>query len=364
MRQMEEHNLVPVALFNNYKDGRNNVWVDGANWTNPNDASIANIVRGINAFLDHTNGKNGTPEYKLRVTYIELFNEPDLNTRTIPAFAKIIAAVAKSVRANHPGVQIGAFGSYETPYMYQFIDECGGHIDWVARHPYGWTGEMVFKLQNDFMDYAKSKGHGHIKFMINEWDFWIMGRQKFDYMIKRNFEAVKSESLIGTLHYRLGMYNEPIYLFGVLWAGWGQDRGAGTPNTPMHDAYDAFWIFKDFRGARAAVEKEDAGKFARHVHADAIVDGKKMNVVLYYDWAYGGEGYTDYESGTRYTKIGAEIKLDFPKELAGAKKMTISKATGEGFAVVKDNVAIPAGANYTMTLDLEPLTAYSLTIGN
>ena len=60
------------------------------------------------------------------------------------------------------------------------------------------------------------------------------------------------------LHYRLWQYNEPIYFFGVLWAGYfpaGAKRGE-----PMHDAYDAFWAWKDFRGRRVQSNAELADK--------------------------------------------------------------------------------------------------------
>ncbi|MCL2117788.1 MAG: hypothetical protein FWH27_05085 [Planctomycetaceae bacterium] len=209
LKLLEELELIPVALFNGFQGGQSWVWADGSSWYNPSEQAIADIIDEIDAFLKYTNGTKGTPEYRLRVPYIELLNEPDLTARTIKGFAKLLNSVADHVHANFPGVKIGAFGFFETPYLEQFIDECGANIDWIARHPYGWTGEMLFSLQDRFEAYARSKGHDHIKFFVNEWDFWIMGRQKFDYMMKRNFEAVKrSESLLGTLHYRLGMYNE------------------------------------------------------------------------------------------------------------------------------------------------------------
>lgn len=363
LKKLEELELVPVALFSGLIDGRSWVWTDGANWHNPNEQSIANVIHEIDAFLTYTNGKKDSPEYRLRVPYIELLNEPDLTHRTIKGFAKLFNAVADHVHANFPGVKIGAFGFFEMPYLEQFIDESGAHIDWIARHPYGWTGEMLFAFQDRFEAYARNKGHDHIKFFVNEWDFWIMGRQKFDYMMKRNFEAVKrSESLIGTLHYRLGMYSEPIYLFGVLWGGWGQDRGAGAPNTPMHDAYDAFWIFKDFRGARVAVTKSvpGDGNIVNHIHADATVNDKQGNVVIYYDWAYDGGGYKDYANGTRYTTVEATVNLSFAQDRP--RFATISKATGEGFEVIRENIEIPAGTTHSLKLTLEPLTAYSITV--
>jgi len=252
LKLLEELELVPVALFNGFQW----IWAEGSSWYNPSEQAIADIIDEIDAFLKYTNGTKDSPEYRLRVPYIELLNEPDLNTRTIPGFAKLLNAVADHVHANYPGVKIGAFGFFETPYLEQFIDECGAHVDWIARHPYGWTGEMTFALQDKFEAYAKSKGHDHIKFFVNEWDFWIMGRQKFDYMMKRNFEAVKrSESLLGTLHYRLGMYGEPIYLFGILWEVGGRTAARAQRTRPcmtptMHSGFSKTSAVRELRSPR------------------------------------------------------------------------------------------------------------------
>ena len=364
---LEGLDLVPMALFNHFKSGNSWVWegAEGASWHNPNEKNIANVIFEIDAFLAHTNGKKGSPGYRPRVPYIELLNEPDLTDRTIPGFAKLFNAVADHVHENFPGVKVGAWGSYEMPYLEQFIEQCGAKADWISRHPYGWTGEMVFTLNQKFEEWAKARGHDHLKFIITEWDFWIMGRQKFDYMVRRNFEAVKhTDSVLGTLHYRLGYYPEPIYLFGVLWNGSNREKGGGEWGEPMHDAYDAFWIFRDFRGARAAVETSaDNAKLAARVHADATVDGAKHNVVLYYDWAYGGDGFKDYEKGVRHPSVEATVNLSFVAgETTLPRTMTISKATGEGFEVVRQGVPVPAGDKHTLTLELEPLTAYSITV--
>ncbi|OPZ30881.1 MAG: hypothetical protein BWZ02_00526 [Lentisphaerae bacterium ADurb.BinA184] len=357
--------LEPLALFGAYGYGQPKwLWADGSSWSNPSPQAIQDIKDEITAFLEHTNGRKGDPDYKQTVTYIELCNEPDINYQTVAGYARLFNAVAQHVHENFPGVKIGTYGSYEVPYLKAFIDACGGHADWISRHPYGWTGEMLFKAQDDFAAYAAGKGHGHLQFIITEWDFWIMGREKFDYMVKRYFEAVKRENLAGTLHYRLGMYNEPIYLFGILWGGWGQDKGAGQPNTPMHDAYDAFWIFRDFRGERVATTRRAPGSegLLGHVLADATRNGDKLNAVLYYDWAYDGTGYKDYKAGVNYGTVRAQITLAFPP--AGKeRRLALSRATGTGFEVVRKDVKIaPGQSEYRDTLEMPPLTAWSLVV--
>ena len=367
-KQLAEINrlgLRPIALMSQLISDQYRAWADGSRWYNPSDRAIEIVKEDAGALLRHVNGSKSDSTYKTNIEYFEILNEPDVNSRTLPGYAKLVNAVADYIHAEFPGVKVGAYGYYEKPYIKPFIDACGEKIDWISRHPYGWTGEMLFKAQDEIAEYAASKGFGHIKFIITEWDFWIQGRQKFDYMMKRNFEAAKREDLIGALHYRFGMYNEPIYLFGLVWIDWGQDRGAGKPYTPMHDAYDAFWIFRDFRGARAAVEKtaseENAAALA-HVQADATRDGDALNLVVYCDWAYDGKGATDSARGLRFNKVRASLELSFPAS-SKARVMTISRATGEGFEVVKKDIAVPAGATtLSETIEAEPVTAYSIAI--
>ncbi len=220
--------LEPLALFAAYGYGQPKwMWADGSSWKDPSAQAIQDIKDELSAFLEHTNGKKGEAGYKTNVTYIELCNEPDINYQTVAGYARLFNAVAEHVHANFPGVKIGTYGSYEIPYLKAFIDACGAQTDWISRHPYGWTGEMVFKAQDDFAAYAASKGHEHIQFIVTEWDFWIMGRQKFDYMVKRNFEAVKRENLLGALHYRLGMYNRADLPVWAAVGGLGAEQGRG-----------------------------------------------------------------------------------------------------------------------------------------
>ena len=203
LREIERLGMEPVALFPGAGYGIPKWrWPDGGpGWGNPPDKSVESVVEEIATFLDHVNGKKGSPGYKLRVKYVELYNEPGIKGDTIDGYAKAFKAVANRLHKDYPGVKIGGGGFYETPYMKMFIDKCGKDIDWISRHPYGWTREMIFKQEDDFMAYAKSKGYNQIKYIITEWDFWIQGRTKFDYMMKRGFESAKREELIGALHY-------------------------------------------------------------------------------------------------------------------------------------------------------------------
>jgi hypothetical protein len=135
----------------------------------------------------------------------------------------------------------------------------------------------------------------------------------------------------------------------------------------MHDAYDALWIFRDFRGQRVQVTKAltTAGSDRRlldHVLADASSDKERLNVVLYYDWAYGGTGYKDYAKELNYTKVNAKIKFTLLPTTKD-RTLTVSRATGEGFEVIKKDIKIPANrTEHTESVILGPITALSITI--
>ena len=301
MAEIHRLGLQPIALFAGLSYGQPKwVWTD-CSYANPTQKAIDETGDEVCGFLTHLNGKKGDPGYKLNCEYVELGNEPNVSGQAMDGFCKLFNAVAKRVHENFPGVKVGGMGGYEVPYVYWFIDRCGANVDWISRHPYGWTGEMIFKLEDDIQAYAQKKGYKQIQFIVTEWDYWIQGRPKFDYMMKRYFEAVKRDDLLGTLHYRLGQYDEGGYLFGVLWVGWGPAGVAGAKGTPMHDAYDALWSFKDFRGVRVPVQKVWGGPnmggpipgAVDHLLVDASRNGSALDAVLYCDWAYDGTGYKD-----------------------------------------------------------------------
>jgi len=344
------------------------LWKDGKWIGNAGDREAAEIAEMIEAYLYHANrGKKGDAGYTLNIKYIDLGNEPHLDHNSLPGWIRIVKAVGQRVRSDHPDVLIGSYCPYKMRYIRQLIDEAGQYIDWFSFHPYGWTTDEFFRFIDGIQDYARAKGYHDLKVMITEWDFWIQGRQKFDYMMVRWYESVKRTDLLGALHYRLWQYVEPIYMFGVLWAGWGPKDLVGPRGTPIHDAYDAYWIWRNFRGQRQQCTKtldtkDVSPKLLDHVWADASRDGEKLNALLYYDWAYGGTGYKDYAKGLNYPRVTIKARLLLSTS-GKDRTLTICKATGEGSSVVKKGVPVPAGAKKAVeTFELEPLAALSLVV--
>jgi uncharacterized membrane protein len=344
------------------------LWKDGKWIGNAGEREAAEIAEMVEAYLDHANrGKKGRTGYTLNVKYIDLGNEPDLNRDSLPGWIRIVKAVGERVRRDHPDVLIGSYCPYQMRYIRQLIDGAGQYIDWFSFHPYGWTSGEFFRFIDQIQAYARQKGYRNLKVMITEWDFWIQGRQKFDYMMVRWFDAVKRPDLLGALHYRVWQYVEPIYMFGVLWAGWGPKDVVGKAGEPIHDTYDAYWIWRNFRGQRHASTKalKTAGAppgLLDHLWVVASRAGGKLAALLYYDWAYDGTGYKDYAKGINCPKVSVQLRMALPDGLKG-RKATISRATGEGFEVVRQGIAIPDGAReFTDTIEIEPLTAYAVTV--
>jgi uncharacterized membrane protein len=365
LAEMRRLKLEPIALFEiNY--GRPQWLWQGmdSTWDNPKPRAVEELAEFVAATVEHANGgKGGSPAYKLNLKYVEIGNEPSLTPPTIPGFARLVKGVAARIHRDYPGVQVGCGTLFESPYSKQILQAVNPDVDWISRHPYGWTGERAFQWQDELAAFQKQNHLREIPFLITEWDFWVQGKPKFDYMMTRYFEAMRRENLLGTLHFRLGQYNEPIYLFGVLWVGWGKEKGGGERGAPMHDAYDAFWLFRDFRGARvpASVSTPSDGLGA-HLHADAVREGDKVNAVFYYDWAYDGTGFKDYAKGLNYAKVQAKIQIELTPSNR-ARVLTISRATGEGFQVLPQQVPIAAGQKTVeYSLELEPTIGWSLAI--
>ncbi len=364
LSEMKKLGLEPIMLIE--KPGYSEpkwMWQDGP-WNNPGPRGAAELAEHVAAIIEHVNGGKGTdPNYKLNLRYVELANEPDINPKTVDGFVRLFKTVAARVHRDYPGVKLGGFGGYETPYLTEFMDKAGNDLDWISRHPYGWTGEMLFQAQDNYTAYRQAHGLKPIEFIITEWDFWIQGKPKFDYMMRRDFEAVKRTNLVGTLHYRLGQYAEPVYLFGVLWTGSNPEKGAGPRGTPMHDAYDSFWAFRDFRGARVPVQvASTAPGLADHLLADSTRDGESINTVLYFDRGYDGTGWTDFARSAHFNRARVTLNMTL-SPVNRARVVTIGRTDGEGFQTLPLTATVPANAKtFQQIVDIEPNTALSLSI--
>jgi hypothetical protein len=361
MLEFERLHLRPEVVFD---DILNLGWIwNGGSWTHPTKKQIADCCDYVSDFLVHTNrGTGKDASYKPTVAYLEIGNEPPLSSDSIDGFTQLYCAVADRVHANFPGVSVGALGNNEVPYVDWFVDRAKGKVDFISRHPYGYTADALFKLQDEFQSSAKQKGYPPLRFLITEWDFWISGPAKFDYMMKRTFASLKRGDLIGALHYRLDQYPEPTYMFGALWGNLG--LGVGRVGTPMHDAYDAYWIFNHLRGIRVnnGIAAKDPN-LAKHLYAESSIESPdKLSTVVYYDYGYDGTGYLDLTKGLQYKRVDVDLTIKLPASKA-ARKINLASADGTAIKAPQTVGEIaPGQTQASIKLSIEPHTAIRVDV--
>jgi len=352
-------------------------------WWGPNWPDPARYAKYFAASIEHVNGTPGTPSYRPRLEYFEVMNEPNLGPaeEVLPRFADFYNRAVEKLRARYRGVKFGCGGFYEWSYVQAIIDRCGRNLDWFSRHPYGHTGEAVFYLQDRYLEYARAKGLADLKFIITEWDFWIYGEPAFDYIMMRWKPLLdRTDTCIGSLHYRWREYHEGGYVFGIHgefdqrygelppeWPNPGKDR-------PITYRYNAFWIMRDcrgqqypvrldvpaLRGAAAPGREEYAARIsspvelATRAYAVATCEGGRLNIVAYY-------GYPQENPATRerIRSLRLRVKCPIPREVRG-RELVISRAdcrkrTEEPPRPIR-------GDSLDVELELPALSAVSLTV--
>ena len=358
--------LEPAAMFSvSDVPAAHGIWT-GASASSPSPAVIKAFADEIAAFLEHVDGKPG-PGYRVRVRYVEIANGGAGEPSSVDGYCRLFFAAARRIHSDFPAVRIGGAPGPGVPAIDQFVDECGPEIDWIAWQAQDCPAEIAFQAQDDVQAHAKKRGLAPFQFLVTAWDFDNHGRSKFDYMMKRYFQALGRRDLLGALHPALGSYGDPGSHPGLLEPD--RPNASDKKGDPIHEAYDALWSFRDFRGERVSVQTSaqppsppGAPGFAQHVQADAAHLGDRLAVVMYSDWAYDGSGYRDDIKGLSYPKTHVQLNLVFPPS-SRARTLSIAEATGEGFTTVERNIPIPIGSrSLSRAIDLTPMTAVSITV--
>lgn len=87
------------------------------NWQKPTDHALADLADQVAALVEHANGKGGTSGYRLNLKYVEIGNEPGINSLNVDNFIKLLKAVGQRIHRDYPGVKIvrWAVTKYRTP---------------------------------------------------------------------------------------------------------------------------------------------------------------------------------------------------------------------------------------------------------
>jgi len=336
------------------------------------------------ASIQHVNGDPDTPEYKPRLKYFEILNEPHLHSadKAVPTLADYFSYASSTLRKRYPGVKFGMGPMFEWTYVQDLMTLIGENLDWHSRHPYGQTGEGVFALQDKYLEHAKAIGNENLEFLITEWDFWIYGEPAFDYIMMRWKPLVdRADVCKATMHFRWREYQEGGYVFGVN-GQFSKSYGQLPPewpnpgiNKPITYRYNAFWAMRDCRGGQYAVDldipqlpyaavADDPVEYAERVekevehstraYAVATSNGEQFNIVIYY-----GYPYINMKDGVKYDKLELRVVADIPPEVKG-RQLVIERADCRN--IVSEPAQVINGDRIDMTVTLDSTSAVSLTV--
>ena len=123
-------------------------------------------------------------------------------------------------------------------------------------------------------------------------------------------------------------------------------------NTPMHDAYDSFWAFRDFRGQRAPTVKTagtdpvpSSQTMCWPTQPGTATSSTSFSITTGHT---DGTGYKDYAKGINYDKVNAKLKLAVTPSNK-ARTLTVSRGQAKVSTLLKKDVAIPPGRRNTPT---------------
>ncbi|ACZ43419.1 glycoside hydrolase family 39 [Thermobaculum terrenum ATCC BAA-798] len=301
--------------------------------------------------IEHYNGDGSDPNYKLRVKYVEIWNEPNLDqfwSGTDEQYFELFRVVARTIHARFPGVMVGgpvyspgAPGYYE--YGQRFVDAVGEEMDFFVYHSYG---DSVAKIRSDielWRDYiASHTSHHHPKLMVTESEQFITDdAAKLQYMLDRQFALLDyADTLLGWHQFCLYEYREGWYTFGLI-----HGDGSVFPGN-----YWPYWLFRDASGRtlRVTASSPSGGAGPEHYVATRSEDGRKINLVYWRPQS---------ASGDQVTRFSFVLPRD------GVRRVfTASLLLGDTQGVVDAEAVEGTARRFNYTLRLPPGAAVSLTL--
>ncbi|GAA2756175.1 GH39 family glycosyl hydrolase [Actinopolymorpha rutila] len=254
----------------------------------------ADIVANV---VSHFNGEGTDPDYRLRVRYVEVWNEPNLEQFWLGSdeeYFELFRITADLIHARFPGVLVGGpvfspgiEGYYD--YGKAFIDAAGEHMDFFVYHSYGDTPAKVvadLRLWESYIRDHTTKADP--KLMVTESEsFFDSAALKVQDLLGRQFSLIENSGhLLGWHQFTLLEYREGTYTFGLV----RRDGSVFDRN------YWPYWLFRDVRGETLRVWTQGARSRGEHVVATRDEDGRGVSVVYWRDPALA-----DGSQPTRFT---------------------------------------------------------------
>jgi hypothetical protein len=234
---------------------------------------------------------NGSGEnYEPRLTMIEVWNEPSPGgpywSGTREEYFALFRAVAERIHEEFPGVKVGgpAVLSSDSDFMLDFIEACGDVADFYTMHFYNQDPVLMTRRIESWAAYiAEETAKTEPLLNVTESDNWeIVGPEKVDYLLKRQFELVRRSHLIaGFHHFSLPYYRERAdRVFGLI-------RPSGEV---IRYNYLPYWLFRGHEGELVDVRRFQDNEELRDardnrdplpLYATATTTGEKVDIVSY-----------------------------------------------------------------------------------
>lgn len=335
-------------------------------WAGPGEPSPQRYAHYFAAELTHVNNAKTTAGHPVPIHYFEeMLAEPEQHRpEWLNRYMHFFTVVTDELKPHFTNVRFGAHGFSSYPYCLRLLDHCGEKLDWLSIQPYGQTGEAIFNHFDELQAYAHRKGLPRLQMILTEWDFWLYGHPAFDAIMQMWKPAVAhADTCVGILHYRWTEYNENGYGFGMIGQGTGP-YGQLPPqwprpglNKPITYRYNALWIMRDCRGISypTVLDVPDmAGGLSPRAYAITTVDGRKLNIVIYY-----GYPYHNVARRARYEELRLHVQVPIPPAVTG-RKLTIARANAVK-TTQSDGGTVSAGV-LDLEITIPHLSGVSLTV--
>jgi hypothetical protein len=299
----------------------------------------------------HVNGEGSDPGYRLRVRYVEVWNEPNLDQFWLGSdeeYAELFRRTADTIHARFPGVMVGGpvfspgiEGYYD--YGKAFVDAAGEHMDFFVYHSYGDSPDKIvadMRLWEDYIRTHTSKADPVLMVTESE-SFFASDALKAQDLLLRQFSLIENgQRMLGWHQFCLLEYQEGWYTFGLIY----RDGSVFARN------YWPYWIFRDAAGSTVRVgPRTGAAMPGEHMVATRDDDRGTVNLVYWRDPAV--------VTGSQVTRVQMTLPAD-----GRDRVLIVSTVSGTSDRVASARRVSGRASRLNETLRVDPGTAVSLTL--
>lgn len=337
---LKRQNVEPVILF-----CYNSFWLGEKGSVTAPPANYDEWAEYVAAVVEFYNGNPKYGNYRLKIKYIEIWNEPSEGgiywSGDRFQFCRLFNTTAERIHRDYPGVMIGGptlLNGTDSIFLKDFFRLCGKNLDFITYHIYGESPKSMVNLISSWTEYArKITGKKSLKMMLTETDNIAMpDSEKYFYIIDRQLSLLNiGEYLLGVHHFCANAYMEGDRPFGIIYPGGGV----------IEKNYLPYYLMRNLEGKRLALQTGQ--NEAIKAIASSSQNGEKINLVLL----------------NNDDKIERKLALDFAlKPGKGSKILLIEKMAAAKMQTVSSEIIHGEKEKFETQLTLQPKTAYSILI--